>query len=174
MKLRVGFNTLFDGVTHFSDHSFELRSLNTFFISLLLLFLLVSVGCNGSDNTTVSHGGPVRDHVSLVDTLRAQGLTVEPTGPVTQPFFSAPGQILHVNGQDIQVFEFEDAASANSKAKDISPDGMSVGNTAIQWINPPHFFSTGKIIVLYLGSDPTLLRQLEVAMGKQIAGGTSE
>ena len=172
INLSFRFNPLLDGVNHFSDHSFEPRPLNTFFISGMLLFLLASVGCNGSDTTTVSHGGPVRDHVSLVDTLRAQGLTVEPTGPISQPFFPMPGQALKVNEEKIQVFEFADSSAARSQSETISPDGLSIDQTIIQWINPPHFFSTGKIIVLYVGSDPALLGQLEVAMGKQIAGGT--
>lgn len=112
----------------------------------------------------------MRDHVSLVDTLRAQGLKVEPTGPISQPFFPIPGQTLQVNGQDIQVFEFKGSPAAESQAKEISPDGLSIGQTAIHWISPPHFFSTGKIIVLYLGTDPVFLRQLEMTLGKQIAG----
>lgn len=136
-------------------------------------FLVSLTGCNGSDAPPVSHGGPVRDHVSLVDTLRAQGLTVEPTGPISQPFFSVPGHMLQVNGQDIQVFEFEDPSAADSQAKEISSDGMSIGQTAVQWINPPHFFLTGKIIVLYVGANATLLHQLEKSLGKQIAGGES-
>ncbi len=147
-----------------------LRSLHTFFINGMFFLLFAPVGCNGSDTTPASHGGPVRDHVSLVDTLRGQGLTVEPTGPISQPFFPIPGQTLQVNGQDVQVFEFKDSSSTKSKAKEISSDGMSIGQTAIQWINPPHFFSTGKIIVLYVGTDHTLLSQLETALGKQFAG----
>jgi hypothetical protein len=175
MSLSLFFNSLLRGVNRFSHRSFEPRPLNTFLsFSGVFFFLLASGGCNGSDPTTVSHGGAVRDHVSLVDSLRRQGLTVEPTGSVTQPFFSSPGQILRVNGQDVQVFEFEDPASAHSMAKEISTDGMSIGHTVINWVKPPHFFSTGKIIVLYVGSDPALLRQLEIAMGKQITGSTSE
>ena len=154
----------------FSHSHLWLRPLKAAFISGLFLFVLSSLGCNGSDTTSVSHGGPVRDHVSLVDTLRAQGLTVEPTGSISQPFFSMPGQTLQVNGQDIQVFEFEDSSSTESQAKEISSDGMSVRNTAIQWISPPHFFSTGKIIVLYLGTDQKLLKKLETALGTQFAG----
>jgi hypothetical protein len=92
------------------------RSLCFYAIWGTISSLISLTGCNGSDAPTVSHGGPVHDHVSLVDTLRAQGLTVEPTGPISQPFFSVPGQILRVNSQDIQVFEFEDASSTKSQA----------------------------------------------------------
>ncbi|MDR4495186.1 MAG: hypothetical protein AB7P17_11530 [Nitrospirales bacterium] len=136
----------------------------------IISFLFVLGGCNGSDTSVVSHGGPVRNHVSLVDTLRSQGLSVEPTGPISQPFFSVSGQTLRVAGQDIQVFEFENARARESQEHAIAPDGRSIGQTVVQWVNPPHFFSSGTILVLYVGSDATLLGQLEQAMGKQIAG----
>ncbi len=148
----------------------SLRSLCCYGMFGTIFFLFPLTGCNGSDAPPVSHGGPVRDHVSLVDTLRAQGWTVEPTGPVSQPFFPIPGQTLKVNGQDIQVFEFENPSSTKSQAKDISPDGRSIGNTVVQWIEPPHFFLSGKILVLYLGKDPDLLKKLEAVLGQQIAG----
>lgn len=133
-----------------------------------LCFLLTVMGCRGSDAPPVSHGGPVQDHVSLVDTLRTQGFTVEPTGPVTQPFFPVPGQTLHVEGQDIQVFEFSDADAAKSQAEEISPDGMTVGQTAVQWVHPPHFFTAGKIIVLYVGTDRKFLNQIKTVLGEPI------
>ena len=149
---------------------FRLRSFYFYRICGTIVTLISLAGCNGPDTPVVSHGGPVRDHVSLVDTLRGQGLTVEPTGPISQPFFPIPGQTLQVNGKDIQVFEFEDSSVRESQEKEISSDGMSIGQTTVQWINPPHFFSKGRIIVLYAGTDTTLLRQLETALGKQIAG----
>ncbi len=123
MNVRVPFNPLLGVGIPFSRGMF--------------VFLLVAVGCNGSETTPVSHGGPARDHVSLVDTLRAQGLTVEPTGPISQPFFPMPGQTLQVNGQDVQVFEFKDSSATKSHAKEISPDGKTIHRTAIQWISPP-------------------------------------
>lgn len=55
------------------------------FVALLLIGL---VGCGGSSTPPTSHGGPVKDYVSLIDHLRAASATVVPTGTVTQPFFS--------------------------------------------------------------------------------------
>jgi hypothetical protein len=142
-----------------------------FFYFFGILFLLsVTTACNGSDTPPVSHGGPVRDHVSLIDAMRAQGLTVEPTGSITQPFFPVPGHGLLIDGEDLQVFEFDNPSSANAKAREISPDGETIGKTVVQWIAPPHFFLSGKIIVLYLGDNPELLKHLETALGKPIAG----
>ncbi|RIK42991.1 MAG: hypothetical protein DCC55_06920 [Chloroflexi bacterium] len=42
----------------------------------------------------VSHGGPVEDYISLIDNLRAAGATVEPVGPVAQPFLAINGQVI--------------------------------------------------------------------------------
>ncbi len=174
IRLQFPIIPLLNDVKHSADYGFSPLRLNSCFINGVILFLLASVGCNGSDTTTVSHGGAVRDHVSLVDTLRVQGLTVEPTGPISQPFFPVPGQALKVNEEQIQVFEFSDSSAARSQSETISADGLSIDQTVIQWIKPPHFFSKGKIIVLYVGSDPAFIRQLEKAMGGQIAGSTSE
>src|SRR3989442_349236 len=46
-----------------------------------------------------SHGGPTKDYVSLIDNLRAAGVTVEPTSEeVEEPFFSVQGRPIKVNG----------------------------------------------------------------------------
>ena len=43
---------------------------------------------NAPTTPIVSHGGPVKDYVSLVDGLRAAGATVDPAGTLSQPFFA--------------------------------------------------------------------------------------
>lgn len=118
----------------------------------------------------VSHGGPVTDYVSLIDQLRAAGATVEPAGAVSQPFFSVKGQVIKVNGEDVQVFEYTDAAAAEAEAATVSPDGRSIGTSMVTWVAAPHFYKTGKLIVLYIGNNQTTLAALETALGPQFAG----
>ena len=127
-------------------------------------------GCNGAESPVTSHGGPAQDHVSLVDNLRAQGLNVSPTGTISQPFFSAPGQILKVNGQDVQVFEFDSPSTAQSQAQKFSPDGKAIDDTIVGWVGPPHVYQNGKILVLYIGADLTVQKKLDSLLGPQIAG----
>lgn len=118
----------------------------------------------------VSHGGPVTDYVSLIDQLRAAGATVESAGAVSQPFFSVKGQVIKVNGEDVQVFEYTDAAAAEAEAATVSPDGGSIGTSMVTWVAAPHFYKTGKLIVLYIGNNQTSLAALETALGPQFAG----
>ena len=118
----------------------------------------------------VSHGGPVVDYVSLVDTLRAGGAKVDPAGQITQPFFTPAGQAIKVNGGDVQVFEYADKSSADSEAGKVAPDGGSVGTSMVSWVGVPHFYNTVKIIVLYVGSDASIIGAIVKAVGPQFAG----
>ena len=118
----------------------------------------------------VSHGGPVEDYVSLIDNLRASGATVEPVGEVEQAFFSVTSQVITVNGNDVQVFEYADAEAAEADAALVAPDGGSVGTTMVTWVATPHFYQTGKLIVLYVGDDSGVTEVLETVLGPQFAG----
>jgi hypothetical protein len=144
------------------------------YISLAMAFvLLVSYGvsCAQQEAPPVSHGDPVSDYVSLIDNLRAADATVNPAGEVSQPFFSVKGQVIKVNGEDVQVFEYIDKAAAEAEAKLVSPDGSSIGTSMVSWIAPPHFYRAGRIIVLYVGESGSVLDALESVLDSQFAGG---
>lgn len=112
-----------------------------------------------------SHGGPAMDYVSLVEALRAGGATVEPAGEIQQPFFSVAGRALTVDGAQVQVFEYASDQAAQEEAKQIAPDGASIGTTMVTWVATPHFYTAGRLIVLYVGDDPAVLKALEAVLG---------
>ena len=106
----------------------------------------------------------------LVERLRATGAEVTVGEPLSQPFFEVIGQIIHVNDEDIQVFEFADETAAENAASQISPDGSSTGTTMITWVAPPHFYRAGKLIVLYVGENEDVINLLVSTLGTQFAG----
>ena len=71
-------------------------------------------------------------------------------GEVTQPFFSVPGRIVKVDGEDVQVFVYPDVAAAGTEAALIAPDASSVGTSMVTWMATPHFFQRDHLIVLYV------------------------
>lgn len=119
---------------------------------------------------TASHGNPIGGHVEFVDALRAAGASVEPSEPIIQAFFTPGGNILKVNGADVQVFEYENEEAMESEAAQVSSDGGSIGTTMVTWVDAPHFYKAGRIIVLYVGSDQTILSLLENVLAPQFAG----
>lgn len=139
-------------------------------VGFSILALLILPSCVAPTPPPVSQGGPVRDYVSLFDNLRAAGATVEPVGSIRQPFFSVEGNAITVNGENVQVFEYENQAAAKAEAETISPDGSSIGTSIVSWVGPPHFFQIGRIIVLYVGSNGEVIELLEEVIAPQIAG----
>lgn len=140
-------------------------------MSVFVTFFLIGlVGCGGTSTPPTSHGGPVQDYVSLIDHLRAANATVIPTGIVTQPFFSVAGQAIMVNGEQVQVYEYANDDGANTDAARISPDGGTIGNSMVDWIAPTHFYKVGQLIVLYIGTNTSLMKVLESTLGAQFAG----
>jgi hypothetical protein len=137
----------------------------------LLLVILLLIACNDRQQTVEIEDDSVIDLAGLVDHLQAAGATVEMAGTVSQPFFTPQGQVISVNSQDAQVFEYESEGEAKSEADLVSPDGGSVGASMMNWIATPHFYNSGKLIVLYVGDDIDTITLLEAALGTQYAGG---
>jgi hypothetical protein len=103
----------------------------------------------------------VEDTASLIAALPTAGTTVEVAESVSQAFFSPEGDILKVNGADVQVFEYESPEAMENKASQVAPDGRSIGTSMVAWVHTPHFYKADRIIVLYIGSDQTILSLLE-------------
>ena len=149
-------------------------------LGIVVLALLVACGLQPSAST--SHGGPVRDHVSFVDNLRAQGLTVEIVGNVQQPFLRPPGTKLRISGgaltqpAEVESFNYDDTdlqmngiRAADQDTSQIQPNGTPKTAT-VTWNGPPHFFRTQRVLVLYVGTDPAVLKLLADTLGPQFAG----
>jgi hypothetical protein len=137
---------------------------------------------SGKTPTTpiVSHDGAVKDYVSLVDNLRAAGATVDPAGKASADFLAPEKQLLTVNGEDIQAFEFASAEEADAAAGGVSRTGTSIVTTMadgtqmasmVDWAKPSHFYKAGKLIVIYVGCDIDVIDVLRETMGSQFAGG---
>ena len=110
--------------------------------------------------------------VRLAEELHAQGASVLLTKEkVSQPFFSMAGRIIYINGEAVQVFEYGISSAAEANARRVSADGATIGTSKPSWMAPPHFFRRGKLIVLYVGRNQTIVDLLQKALGNQFAGG---
>lgn len=134
----------------------------------LVVLAVGSAACGGlSASNRPQHA---TDYASVLDHLRAAGLSAEPGEEVEQPFLAVTGRMIQVRGGDVQVFSYSDPAAAAAQAARISADGATVGTANIHWIGPPHFYRHGVILVVYVGDDAQVLRALESALGPQFAG----
>jgi hypothetical protein len=138
---------------------------------ILIITLLMLVVYSTSCAPDSGRGG---DYASLIDNLRKAGAVVEPRGEVAPDLFSAKRSVISVNDGDVQVWDYDDAATADAESALISPDGYSVRTatktTQVGWIAPPHFYKAGKLIVLYVGESEAVTVVLERVLGPQFAG----
>lgn len=145
-------------------------------ITLLPMLAVVALFVSGSacavsqDSDSGKEGGSKLDRAAFVAELEKTGHVVESKGPVVQPFLSIQGQFVSIDGNDVQTFEYANETAVKAAAAKISSDGSTVGDTRIGWVEPPHFFRKGKLLVLYVGADRKVRESLESVLGPQIAG----
>jgi hypothetical protein len=144
------------------------------FLLTILLLSAASAGCaargvSGAPVDTTPNA-EVEELVDLVEALQAEGAQVELGDSIQQPFLSVPGQIVQVNGADVQVFEYASAEDMGLEASQVTEDGSPIGTSTITWIAPPHFYRSGRLLVLYVGEDQAVIDLLESVIGPQFAG----
>lgn len=137
-------------------------------LSFLMVLALFSA-CSAPG--TLDSAEVIGDKSSLIAALEEAGATVETGESFAQDFFTVPAQVLHVDGADLQVFEYASAEAMAAEADLVDPAGSPIGTSMVSWIDTPHFFKAGNLIVLYLGDDVALLDLLQAALGSQFAGG---
>ena len=110
------------------------------------------------------------DYSSLVNDLKKEGYSVQEDGEVNQPFFSVDGKIIKVIEEDVQVFEYKDEPAMQTDASQVSTMGSYIGTAIVEWISTPHFYKSGRVIVLYVGNNVAVTGALTTVLGTQFAG----
>ena len=136
----------------------------------LLASAAILVSCAASQDDGESETASVVTYDELVAALRDNGSAVESLDPISQPFFVPEGRVISVDGSEVQVFEYPNEEDSRLAAGTISSDGGSIGTSMVSWVEAPHFFRTGKLIVLYVGEADAIIEALQVVLWPQIAG----
>ena len=136
---------------------------------LLIYLILVSVFLTACGSQTAENSAP-ENKAALTEALRASGAKVETGDLIEQPFFSVKGQIFQINGADVQVFEYESVEAAEAEAELVSESGSTIGTSMVSWMAAPHFYKSGRVIVIYVGDDASVVSLLQGALGDQFAG----
>ncbi len=160
-------------------------------VLFLLFFAALLAGCSpvqGTTTATETPAGPAAsglDYAGLLAALQAEGAMATPGERSPFTSLSVNPVLITVNGEDVWVYEYADSAAAVQDAAYISPDGGQitvpdpddpsiVTVSIIEWMAIPHFYRSGRIIVQYVGEDPSLISLLESLLGPQFAGGVPE
>jgi hypothetical protein len=121
---------------------------------------------------------PATDYSTLLRYLRDSGASIGEEGEIDEEFFDIEGREVIVNESTIEVYEYANAEAMEAEASCVSPDGFGITkergdlgvHKEVNWIALPHFYKSGRIIVMYIGNDSSIISLLENALGKQFAG----
>ena len=117
---------------------------------------------------TVSPAAEIGEQAELITNLEAAGAQVEIGETLQESILSVAPQIIIVNGADVQVFEFEDEASREAASALISENGSEIGTSMVTWIDQPNFWAKGRLIVLYVGKEASMIDLLTRILGDPI------
>jgi hypothetical protein len=121
---------------------------------------------------------PVTDYASFTKTLEAVGFDARLGHRVKSPLLS--GALSHVPWEEVFIddvkvwaLQYPTEASLVSVREGISSDGSVIpvdgGSTIADW-SDPHYFSSGKLLVIYMGKAQRTLNALQLVLGPQFAG----
>ena len=111
------------------------------------------------------------DLASLIEALKPTFPAVSVGGtPIKQPFMTVEGDDVKLNGEGLQVYEYGSEAERAKESDKIGPEGEIPG-FHVGWIDRPHFYKSGRIIVIYLGTNEKTLQALKSVLGETFAVG---
>jgi hypothetical protein len=104
--------------------------------------------------------------------LRAAGAAVRETGEFSTEPLGGQGIGLCVAGQQVRVYIYPTPEDRETVASRVDPtDPSNLGTSIVEWAGNPKFWQTGRIIVLYLGSDPAVESGISAILGQPFARG---
>jgi hypothetical protein len=106
----------------------------------------------------------------LADLTAAGAQAALAAGRVNKPYLSAPGVLVRVNGQPVQVFQYTDAAALAADVAGLAPTAGSIDGVPLVWPAAPHFWRKGGLLALAVSNDQALVELVSSVMGPQFAG----
>ena len=85
------------------------------------------------------------------------GATLELGDTVENDYLTVPGQILNINGEEVQIYTY-------TSAEDVDLQASQIPETADPE-DRPHVYRMGRMLVLYTGGDPGVQDLLEDVLG---------
>jgi hypothetical protein len=121
--------------------------------------VIPQTGDGGAVNPQAGPGdaGLPDDLDEVMRVLTAAGATLELGDTVENDYLTVPGQILNINGEEVQIYTYDSAEDVDLQASQI-PDTTDPEDR-------PHVYRMGRMLVIYTGGDPGVLDLLEDVLG---------
>lgn len=82
--------------------------------------------------------------------------------------FSVGATRIEVDGHEVLVYEYRDVADREADAAAITEGGEVVNGIPADWTGSPRFWADGRVIVVYLGEDPSVIAHVTEVLGPML------
>jgi len=131
--------------------------------ALILVFYIPAVPIgNGGEQPFVTS--------TFLDAMRVNSAYVNLVGPLNVSILSVPGTVYKFESEQMIIFEYSSVSDAAKDAVRISGNGSTIDDREFVWQASPHFYLSGRILVLYLGSSQQSLALLSYVLGQPFIG----
>ena len=121
----------------------------------------------GQGNPDVAVIGSFEDFQAA---LAALGVSVQLGDPTVGSMFAGNGYSFDVNGENLQVFEYDTPAAMEADAAKLSPDASTFNGGTVDWgPTPMHFWKSGNFLVVYGGSNADVIALMASLLGAEFA-----
>lgn len=116
---------------------------------------------------------------AVEDLLRQAGLDILFDSELPTDYLPGVARIYSIDeGRErAELYAYATEAEAVTAAAGVSPDGLSLADprspgerVAVQWPAPPHFYRSGRFLLIYAGKNEAALTALSEALGPPYAG----
>ena len=138
---------------------------------LAVVTLGAAAGCDDNTTTITAPTDVTFGLADFVEILFSRSVPITVGDEESVNYFPVSARHFTVFDDDVLVFEFVGPNTTAAFAATVSPDGSTINGRVIDWPATPHFFTSGRVIVLYLGNNTQVLLAISDVMGAQFAGG---
>jgi hypothetical protein len=108
----------------------------------------------------------------FANTLRGKGFRVSLGANTREGYFTVSSrEVLLDQPGLLKAFQYSTSTQADQDAALVTPDGQPRPKTVFDWIDVPHFYKSGRLIVLFIGCNAQTLEALDDLLGRPFAGG---
>lgn len=156
----------------------------------LLLWIAIIIVIAAGLAFIFNKGKNLKSADEFVKELKAKKYTIESVEAVPKAkisWFSGSQKVIKCSNTELSVFEFSSEEEAIREANKVSKDGFQIKSpvrsvvntqndgavplvTYVSWSDNPHFYRSGKLIVLYCGTNLKVQYDLKLILGSQFAG----
>ncbi len=143
-------------------------------VVLGLVCVLWLASCAAPANTPTPTQAGFQTAADLMTALQGASAQVAETAKMPLASFGGTGQVWQVGAVELQVFTYPTVADRQRVSQAIPADAHVVNGQPVEWPAKPNIWASGRLIVVYMGTDGGTILMLSGLLGDPLTQPANE